>query len=294
MSSLSDVVINAARATVDIPPPPQSVINLAWADLIFAFIFLFINGWIAWKHGKAGMVCWQILLPAFIARIIADIYQIINKDQPMIPTAVSTMTASAVLACISLALIGIIYECNTILPTKPKAWSEKIILGVLHLFNTGGIAVATYGGSASATGEGGVINQSLYRIGTLILLFVLFSVCGWMWPTFRKIQRYSRFHPNARPARHMFWAAVAAMAFWLLRLAYDTFYAYDHLTELDPVMGTFGTKLVLVFGTYLGASIALLAGGWLGMSKIPLDMTMELVTSSEERQEDVEMLVHRK
>lgn len=88
-----------------------------------------------------------------------------------------------------------------------------------HLANTAGIAIATYGGAPSATGKGGVANQELSRIGNLMMLWVLFTVCGWMWPTYKKIQRYMGVHPNARPSLILFWAGVAAMPIWLGRLS---------------------------------------------------------------------------
>lgn len=92
------------------PPPSSSVINLAYVETVMSGIMLPIVGFVAWKHGKAGMTCWQIYIMAFAARIIADVYLIVNKDKPYLPTAVSTMTESAVIACISLGIIGIIYE----------------------------------------------------------------------------------------------------------------------------------------------------------------------------------------
>lgn len=154
------------------------------------------------------------------------------------------------------------------LPTQNKYLKEKGLLGVTHLCITTGIALASYGGAPSATGAGGVINQTCNKVGSLILLAVLFAVCVWMWPTMRKIQRYSvARHPNAQSARMLWWGTVGAMPFWLVRLAYLVTYAFEHKLVLDPVMGTFAVKLVLVFGTYLFASIPLLVGGWFGVRK---------------------------
>ncbi|CAN8106078.1 unnamed protein product [Discula destructiva] len=258
----------AALAAAGIGPPPQNVLNLAIADLVFATIFFFLSGYIAWRHGKAGMVCWPIFNTTFAARMVADIYQLVTKTEPMVPNAVTTMSTAAVIACITLTLIGCIYMCNCMLPSPNKHLKQKLMLGATHLFNTGGIGVATYAGAPSSTGEGGVINKKLNGIGNLIMLWVLFAVCAWMWPTFRKIQRYSAIgHPNAAPARWMFWATVAAMPFWLIRLAYLVTYAFDHMPVLDPVMGSFAVKLLLGFGTYFVASILLLIGGWFGVRK---------------------------
>lgn len=94
----------------DFPPPASNVLSLAYVEIVLAAIFLPVVGFITWKHGKAGMTCWQIYIMAFIAKLIANIYLIVNKDKPYLPTAVSTMTDSAVIATISLGIIGIIYE----------------------------------------------------------------------------------------------------------------------------------------------------------------------------------------
>lgn len=126
--------------------------------------------------------------------------------------------------------------------------------------------MATYGGAADAEGEGGVKNAVFEQLGTLIMLWVLFAVCGWMWPTWKKIQRFAGYHPNARPARMLFFGGAAAMPFWIGRMGYQTLYAFQHTASLNPVMGSFATKLVILFLTYLGAMAGLLAGGWLGGS----------------------------
>lgn len=97
-------------SSADFPPPSSNVINLAYVEIVLSGIFLPLVGWITWKHGKAGMTCWQIFITAFIAKLIANIYLIVNKDKPYLPTAVSTMTDSAVIATTSLGIIGIIYE----------------------------------------------------------------------------------------------------------------------------------------------------------------------------------------
>lgn len=141
-----------------------------------------------------------------------------------------------------------------------------------HLANTGGIGLATYGGAPSATGKGGVANQELSRIGNLMMLFVLFTVCGWMWPTHKKINQYrlgSSGHPNGRAAQLLLWAGAAAMPIWLGRLSYMCIYAFNRQdTNLDPVMGSFAVKMLL-FGTLWGAATALTAGGWFSQACMP-------------------------
>lgn len=97
-------------SAADSPPPSSNVINLTCVEIVLSAIFLPLVGFITWKHGKAGMTCWQIYIMAFITKLIASIYLIVNKGKPYLPTAVSTMTDSAVIATISLGIIGTIYE----------------------------------------------------------------------------------------------------------------------------------------------------------------------------------------
>ncbi|KAF9871121.1 integral membrane protein [Colletotrichum karsti] len=263
----------ADHSTANFPPVSSDVVNLAIAELAIYAIMFPAAVWITWKHGKKGMVCWPIFLSHFFGRFIADIYQIVKKDEPLLPNQVNIMTNAASVACLSLTLIGIVYEANIILPSPPKRWTEKIILGVTHLANTAGIGMGTYGGSPSP--KGGVINENINQIGQCLQLFVLFGVCGWMWPTYKRIRSASS--PNCRPAMLMLRAAVIGMPFHLIHLAYTTTYAFDRIPSLDPVMGTFATKLVLLFGTELGVSIAMIGGGWLGMSAdVPKAVQMEL------------------
>lgn len=105
---------SAESAASSIAPPSEQVIHLTQADLGISCVFLLLCGYITWQHGKTGMVCWPIFITAFIARIIADAYLLANQDDPLIPSAVSTMTDAAVVTCVSLAIIGTVYQSYVI------------------------------------------------------------------------------------------------------------------------------------------------------------------------------------
>lgn len=93
----------------DLPPPSEDVIALTCVDLFFSVIFVPVGGYIAWKHGKPAKATWPNLPGAAIFRIIADIYLLVNKDKPLIPSVVSGLTNASVLASILLTLVGIPY-----------------------------------------------------------------------------------------------------------------------------------------------------------------------------------------
>lgn len=60
------------------------------------------------------------------------------------------------------------------------------------------------------------------------------------------------------------------MPFWLIRLVSMVVYAFaNDLSSLDPLTGSFATKLVLLFGTYFFSAVALLVGGWFGVRNAP-------------------------
>ncbi|KAH8885003.1 hypothetical protein GQ53DRAFT_879293 [Thozetella sp. PMI_491] len=249
-------------------PPSASLINLAIADLVIYAILLPPTLWITWKHGKAGMVCWPIFLSYFGLRFVSDIYQIMHRNEPQQYNTVIIMTNAGSLACLSLTIIGLVYEANIILPLPPKSWTEKIILGVTHLANTGGIGVATYGGAPSPTGQGGVVAENLNQIGNCLMLFVMFAICWWMWPTWRRVSSVPT-HPNYRSARWLLYTAGAAMPFHLVRLAYNTTYAFLRVSSLDPVTGSFATRLILLFFMQLGVALPAIAGGWMSKELVP-------------------------
>jgi hypothetical protein len=98
------------EALASLPPVAVEVVNLAYADLVIHSILLPAGAWITWKHGKAGIVCWPIFLSYFALRLVADIYQIIHRKEPLIPNQVLILTTSGSIACLSLTIIGIIYE----------------------------------------------------------------------------------------------------------------------------------------------------------------------------------------
>jgi len=131
-----------------------------------------------------------------------------------------------------------------------------------------GVGMATFGGAPSGTGAGGVVNQNLSQVGNCILLLVMLATCWWMWPTYRRTSSVPR-HPNHPAARFLLCAAAATMPFQLVRLACNTAYAFTHEPSLDPITGSFATRLGSLFFMQLGVSLAALAGGWFSRGIVP-------------------------
>lgn len=317
----SEESIDSCLAILTVPPS-HAVLGLAYTETAIASLVLFTAAAIVWGHGRAGMMCWPIFLLAPIAVLVADVYLIFNQDKPLmeIPDAVWVTTEAIVMACVSLTLVGVVYEwyvisgpssssstnlflldpithardffnhdSNTILPSPSKAQKQKALLGLAHLVNMLGIVMGAYGGTPDGTGEAGVRNKALNRAGNLLMLFVLLLVCGCMWPTLRTIRHHeSMAHPNAEPARRLFWAGLVAMLFWIVRIGYNCVYAFVPKTELDPVVGSFAVKLVLLFGMWMGASVALCVGGWRGVPMVKLGSSVG--SSGSDRDDNVRVV----
>lgn len=97
--------------TGSLPPPPSAdKIHLAIASLIIFGLLLFPAIWITWKHGKRGMICWPIFVSFFPLRFVSDAWQIAQRNEPEIPNTVTIMTNAGSIACLSLTLIGMVYE----------------------------------------------------------------------------------------------------------------------------------------------------------------------------------------
>lgn len=59
------------------------------------------------------------------------------------------------------------------------------------------------------------------------------------------------------------------MPFQLVRLAYNTTYAFLRVPSLDPVMGSFATRLILLFFMQLAVAVVCVAAGYLSTGVIP-------------------------
>ncbi|KAH7368031.1 hypothetical protein B0T11DRAFT_59761 [Plectosphaerella cucumerina] len=259
-----------ASSDFAMPPPPSAAkINLAIADLVIYAILFFPVIWIAWKYGKKGMVCWPIFVTYFPLRFVSDAWQVAKRNEPEIPNTVAIMTNAGSIACLSLTLIGMVYEVNILLPLPPKRWVEKIMLGVMHLAMTAGIGLATYGGAPSPDHAGGVVFEDLNHIGNCLMLFaMLFGLGGWIWTTGKRVLALKS-HPNFLAAKYLLIAACAALPFQLVRLGHSLTYAFTPYPVLDPITGTFATRLIIMFGMQLVVAIIATVGGWFSMDTAP-------------------------
>ncbi len=95
-----------------------------------------------------------------------------------------------------------------------------------------------------------------------------------MWPTWQRLSSVPS-HPNFRAARYLILAAGAGMPFQLVRLAYNTTYAFIRVPSLDPVTGSFATRLILMFMMQLAVVLMASAGGFLSRHVVPRSQISE-------------------
>jgi hypothetical protein len=98
------------------------------------------------------------------------------------------------------------------------------------------------------------------------MVLILLAVCVWIGMTWKRVMAIST-HPTFWPALLMLIAACVGIPFQMIQLAYRTTYSFEPDSTLDPVMGTFATKLLFFFFTQLGLSIAVTVGGWMGIPR---------------------------
>lgn len=106
------------------------------------------------------------------------------------------------------------------------------------------------------------------------MLGVVFGMCLWIYPTYRHIRAHFGHH-NARRAQIILVTAVAGLPFQSVRLAYNTTYSFQGIPSLDPFLGSFASKFVLIFGTQLILVLSMMGGGWLSMPSTPKPSMIE-------------------
>lgn len=145
--------------------------------------------------------------------------------------------------------------------------------------------MATYAGSPSRTG--GVINPMLNKVGNLLMLGVILLICLGIVHAWQRAKVFPG-HPNFRNARYLLLAAAIAMPFQIIRLVYNTTYAFERDSNLDPVMGTFATQFILMFLLHLGVVLAAVTGGWRSRQIMPRTFSSDdmIVLGSREQQGD--------
>ncbi|KAJ3543752.1 hypothetical protein NM208_g3407 [Fusarium decemcellulare] len=241
-------------------PPSGECIGLSWAALVIFGTLLFPTLYIAWRHGKAGKMCWPILVTFFIFRIISDAYYLAHRNEPDVPTTVAMMTSSACTATLSLTIIGLIYEALNLPLSPSKRWSNKAVLSIMHIVYTVATIMVAYGGSRDTTTPEGVKNDVLNKTGNVFMFLVVLGTLAWLWPAGEHIF-YARQDVNYHAAKALMIAAAPSVVLQSIRLNYDLIYAFTHIASLHPTTGSFPMRFI-TFSLQLAIVTIALVAGW--------------------------------
>lgn len=146
-----------------------------------------------------------------------------------------------------------------------------------------------YGGVPDPTASGGVKNENFNRLGCSVAVLAMCGVLVWLYFSGRRILPFSQVtdpFANYQAAKWLLMAAGSGSIIMLIRLTYHLVYAFNQTPSLDPVTGSFATRLVLVFGTQLLIALVVIAGGWLSKDARPppllklLNGSLEMSSSS--------------
>ncbi|KAF4459903.1 hypothetical protein FALBO_13337 [Fusarium albosuccineum] len=249
-------------------PPSAGSIDLSITALVIFGILFFPTVYITYKHGKPGMMCWPILVSFFLMRFAYDIEHILRRNEPDIPTAVTMITYPGIVVCLAYTIIGMIFEAMNLVSTPSGRWSRKAVLGVIHLGTLLGVALASLGGTPSKERPGQVTNPTIEKAGNIIMLVMMLVVLGWWWHAAQRVFSAMQ-ETNFGAARALVIAALPGVFIQLIRQVHGVYFAFTRDATLDPITGSLGTKIILMFVPQLCIVVIAVASGWMSKNARP-------------------------
>ncbi|CAI6090822.1 unnamed protein product [Clonostachys chloroleuca] len=239
--------------------PSAECIGLSCAALVIFSILLFPTLYIAYKHGKAGNMCWPILVTFLVFRIVSDAYYLSKRNEPDLPTTLAMVTSSACSATMTLAIIGLIYEALNLPLSLSKRSRNKVIITIMHIVYTVSTIMVAYGGSRDTTAPEGVKNSVLNKTGNVFMFLVIIGTLFWLWPA-GEHTFYARHDINYYAAKALMMAAALCTVLQSIRLNYDLIYAFTQISTLHPTTGSFAIRFITFSLQLVIVAITLLAG----------------------------------
>jgi hypothetical protein len=236
---------------------------------------------IAYRHGRHGILGYFYLNISIAVRIAAAISQLVNNDNDNSndPTATLSLT-TAVLSSIGLsplilAMSGILHELHHYLHQASAATNGKknksrwpLFLQVqIHTICTVGMVLLILGSIHLAEAKSASDANAAYKLRSagavlwFVTWLVLVQYIAWLYFRYRGIQdKTSRSTTALRN-----WTLVALL-FGGAKVVYAAVYTLDHAdAAINPITGSFAIKVVLVVGMQFGAALAMTVGGWMSL-----------------------------
>lgn len=234
---------------------------------------------IAYRHGRHGILGYFYLNISIAVRIAAAICQLIdnNNDNTTAPSRATLILSSIGLSPLLLATSGILHGLHhylllasaTTAPSKKSRWLLVIQIQI-HTLCTVGMILLILGSIHLAEATSSSEANAAYKLRSAgaVLWFVtwlgLMQYIAWLFFRFRRVQQQQEkknIHRSTTALRN--WTLVALL-FGGAKVVYAAVYALDHAdTAINPVTGSFAIKVVLVVGVQFFAVVAMVVGGWM-------------------------------
>jgi len=234
---------------------------------------------IAYRHGRHGILGYFYLNISIAVRIAAAICQLIdnkNNNTATTPSRATIILSSIGLSPLLLAASGILHELHhylllasaTTSPSKMSRWPLFIQIQI-HTLCTVGMILLILGSIHLADAKSTSDANAAYKLRSAgaVLWFVtwlgLIQYIAWLFFRFHRVQQQEKKNNYRSTTALRNWTMVALL-FGGAKVVYAAVYTLDHAdTAINPVTGSFAIKVVLVVGVQSFAVVAMIVGGWL-------------------------------
>lgn len=227
---------------------------------------------IAYRHGRHGILGYFYLNISIAVRIAAAICQLIDRksNNTNTPSTATIILSSIGLSPLLLAISGILHELHHyLLQTSAKTSRWLLFIQIqIHTICTVGMILLILGSIHLAEAKSPSDADAAYKLRSagavlwFVTWLVLVQYVGWLFLRYRKVQEKSARSTAALRA----WTLVALL-FGGAKVVYAAVYTLDHAdTAISPITGSFAIKVVLVVGVQFFAAVAMVIGGWMSLS----------------------------
>jgi flagellar basal body-associated protein FliL len=232
---------------------------------------------IAYRHGRHGILGYFYLNISIAVRIAADIAQLIDNNSPSTtPSLAAAVLSSIGLSPLLLAISGILHELHHyLLQASATSTAEKqkkksrwllFIQIQIHTLCTVGMVLLILGSIHLAEAKSASDANAAYKLRSAgaVLWFVtwlgMIQYIAWLFFRYRGVQ-------GPRSVATLRNWTLVALLFGGAKVIYAAVYTLDHAdTTISPITGSFAIKVVLVVGVQFLAVVAMMIGGWMSSS----------------------------
>lgn len=244
-------------------------------ELVIYLLLAPIIAYLTFRHGRHGALAFFYINAFTAVRIIADIINIVQRNQSTTnPSLAATILSSVGLSPLLLAFSGLIHEIHYFLTAHHYSNGQKlkrvrfwlwIAQLQIHTISITGMILVIIGStgllSAKSVSDFDT-HETLRKVGSILLLLLVLGLAHysiWMLLQCRKATSSNIRYCVLSLAR---WT-VAAIPLIAVKIAYSVAYTFDYTnTSLSPVTGSFVVKLLLVVGAPMFAIFAMVIGTW--------------------------------